>query len=176
MQERGPLAKDTVVGTVMTNCGLETRLGKAGIDLRRVAVGDRYILEKMRQDGLNLGGEPSGHILMTDFARSGDGLLTALQMLTLLKTSGKKASTLFNSFSPNPQRLENLRGIDPAILQDKKLQSDLANIEANLNGKGRVLVRPSGTEALVREMVEAESEALLTEAMDALILRITAES
>ena len=176
MKERKKLAQDTVVGTVMTNCGLETRLGKAGIDLRRVAVGDRYILEKMRQDGLSLGGEPSGHILMTDFARSGDGLLTALQMLTLLKASGKKASTLFNSFSPNPQRLENLRGIDPAILHDKKLQSDLANIEANLNGKGRVLVRPSGTEALVRVMVEAESEALLTEAMDALILCITANS
>jgi phosphoglucosamine mutase len=97
-------------------------------------------------------------------------------MLTLLKTTGKKASTLFNSFSPNPQRLENLSGIDPAILQDKKLQSDLASIEANLNGKGRVLVRPSGTEALVRVMVEAESDALLTEAMDALILRIKADS
>ena len=176
MQERGTLANNAVVGTVMTNRGLEARLGKAGIDLHRVAVGDRYILEKMRQDGLNLGGEPSGHMLMTDFARSGDGLLTALQMLTLLKTSGKKASTLFNSFSPNPQRLENLRGIDPAILQDKKLQSDLANIETNLNGKGRVLVRPSGTEALVRVMVEAETDALVTEAMDALILRITAEA
>jgi len=103
-------------------------------------------------------------------------LLTALQMLILLKTSGKKASTLFNSFSPNPQRLENLRGIDPAILQDKKLQSDLASIENNLNSKGRVLVRPSGTEALVRVMVEAETDTLVTEAMDALILRITAES
>ncbi len=176
MQERGTLANNAVVGTVMTNRGLEARLGKAGIDLHRVAVGDRYILEKMRQDGLNLGGEPSGHMLMTDFARSGDGLLTALQMLTLLKTSGKKASTLFNSFSPTPQRLENLRGIDPVILQDKKLQSDLATIEANLNGKGRVLVRPSGTEALVRVMVEAETDALLTEAMDALILRITAKA
>jgi phosphoglucosamine mutase len=176
MQERGTLANNAVVGTVMTNRGLETRLVKAGIDLHRVAVGDRYILEKMRQDGLNLGGEPSGHMLMTDFARSGDGLLTALQMLTLLKTSGKKASTLFKSFSPNPQRLENLRGIDPAILQDKKLQSDLASIGANLNGKGRILVRPSGTEALVRVMVEAETDALLTEAMDALILRIKAES
>ena len=176
MQERRTLANNAVVGTVMTNRGLEARLGKAGIDLHRVAVGDRYILEKMRQDGLNLGGEPSGHMLMTDFARSGDGLLTALQMLILLKTSGKKASTLFNSFSPNPQRLENLRGIDPAILQDKKLQSDLATIEANLNGKGRVLVRPSGTEALVRVMVEAETDALLTEAMDALILRIAAEA
>ena len=143
---------------------------------RYVEVAKSPLPGRTRLDGLNLGGEPSGHMLMTDFARSGDGLLTALQMLTLLKASSKKASALFNSFSPNPQRLENLRGIDPAILQDKKLQSDLANIETNLNGKGRVLVRPSGTEALVRVMVEAETEALVTEAMDALILRITAEA
>jgi phosphoglucosamine mutase len=129
----------------------------------------------MRQNGLNLGGEPSGHVLMTDFARSGDGLLTALQMLTLLKTSGKKASALFNSFTPNPQRLENLRGIDPAVLDDESLQRDLAKIDEGLNGKGRILVRPSGTETLVRVMAEADNEALLNEVMTALILRIKAE-
>ena len=93
MQEKGTLFTNAVVGTVMSNRGLETMLGRADIDLHRVAVGDRYILEKMRNDGFNLGGEPSGHILMTDFARSGDGLLTALQMLTLLKGSTKKASS-----------------------------------------------------------------------------------
>ena len=175
MQERGKLANAAVVGTLMSNRGLETRLGAAGIALRRAAVGDRYILEKMRQEGLNLGGEPSGHLLMTDFARSGDGLLTALQMLTLLKTSGKKASALFNSFAPSPQRLENLQGIDPAVLYDKNLQRDLAKIEASLNGKGRILVRPSGTETLVRVMVEADNEKLLNEVMTALILRIKAE-
>lgn len=175
MQERGKLANAAVVGTVMSNRGLETRLGAAGITLHRAAVGDRYILEKMRQNGLNLGGEQSGHVLMTDFARSGDGLLTALQMLTLLKTSGKKASALFNSFTPNPQRLENLRGIDPAVLDDESLQRDLAKIYEGLNGKGRILVRPSGTETLVRVMAEADNEALLNEVMTALILRIKAE-
>ena len=176
MQEKGILSKNAVVGTLMSNRGLEKMLGKAGIDLHRVAVGDRYILEKMRNDGLKLGGEPSGHMLMTDFARSGDGLLTALQMLTLLKGSTKKASALFNSFTPNPQRLENLSGIDPAVLKRKSLQAAIHEIEAGLEGQGRVLVRPSGTENLIRVMVEAESEPKLTAAIKALVLCITEES
>ncbi len=175
MQEKGTLSRNTVVGTVMSNRGLETMLGKENIDLHRVAVGDRYILEKMRNDELNLGGEPSGHILMTDFARSGDGLLTALQMLTLLKRSTKKASALFNGFKPSPQRLENLTGIDPIILQREPLQAAIREIETGLGKRGRVLVRPSGTEALIRVMVDAESEPLLTATMDALILRIKEE-
>ena len=175
MKEKGTLSANTVVGTVMSNRGLETMLGKADIQLHRVTVGDRYILEKMRKDEFNLGGEPSGHILMTDFARSGDGLLTALQMLTLLKSSTKKASKLFNGFKPNPQRLENLTGIDPAILRREPLQGAIREIETGLGERGRVLVRPSGTEALIRVMVEAESEPLLRAAMDALILRIKEE-
>jgi phosphoglucosamine mutase len=176
MQEKGTLFTNAVVGTVMSNRGLETMLGRADIDLHRVAVGDRYILEKMRNDGFNLGGEPSGHILMTDFARSGDGLLTALQMLTLLKGSTKKASSMFNSFRPNPQRLKNLTGIDPIILRRKPLQAAIREIETGLGRRGRVLVRPSGTEPLIRVMVEAESEPLLSATMDALILCITDES
>ena len=159
----------------MSNRGLETMLGKANINLQRVAVGDRYIPEKMRNEGLNLGGEPSGHILMTDFARSGDGLLTALQMLTLLIGSTKKASVLFNRFKLNPQRLENLTGIDPIILRRETLRAAIREIDAGLGKRGRVLVRPSGTEALIRVMVEAESEALLKGTMDALILRIKEE-
>ena len=176
MHEKGTLSKNAVVGTFMSNCGLEVMLGKSGIDLHRVAVGDRYILEKMRKDELNLGGEPSGHTLMTDFARSGDGLLTALQMLTLLKNSTKKASVLFNSFTPNPQRLENLTGINPTILQQKSLRAAIHEIEARLGGRGRILVRHSGTENLIRVMVEAESESKLNAAMDALILQITKEA
>jgi phosphoglucosamine mutase len=176
MQEKGTLCTNAVVGTVMSNRGLETMLGRADIDLHRVAVGDRYILEKMRNDGFNLGGEPSGHILMTDFARTGDGLLTALQMLTLLKGSTKKASSVFNSFRPNPQRLKNLTGIDPIILRRKPLQAAIREIETGLGRRGRVLVRPSGTEPLIRVMVEAESEPLLSATMDALILCITDES
>ena len=112
---------------------------------------------------------------MTDFARSGDGLLSALQMLTLLKGSTKKASTLFNGFKPNPQRLKNLTGIDPIILRREPLQAAIREIETGLGRRGRVLVRPSGTEALIRVMVEAESEQLLTATMDALMLSITEE-
>ncbi len=176
MHEKGTLTNNGIVGTVMSNGGLETMLNKVGLDLHRVAVGDRYILEKMRNDGLNLGGEPSGHILMTDFARSGDGLLTALQMLTLLQGSKKTASKLFNSFTPNPQQLENLRGIDPTILESKSLQATIQKIEVGVEGRGRVLVRPSGTEALIRVMVEADSELLLTTTMNALIFCITEEA
>ena len=175
MQEKGMLSKNIVVGTVMSNGGLETMLGNADINLHRVAVGDRYILEKMRNDELNLGGEPSGHILMTDFARSGDGLLTALQMLSLLKSSTKKASTLFNGFKPNPQRLENLTDIDPTVLQRGALQASISRIETGLGTRGRVLVRPSGTEALIRVMVEAETVSLLNTTMNALILCIKEE-
>ena len=176
MYEKGILANNSVVGTVMSNSGLETALGRVGIALERVAVGDRYILKRMRKDGLNLGGEPSGHILMTDFARSGDGLLTALQMLSHLQNKETKASKLFNSFKPNPQQLENIRGVDPAILEGQLLQDTIQKIAVGLEGRGRVLVRPSGTEKLIRVMVEAESEKLLTAAMDALILCITEES
>ena len=176
MHEKGTLINNCVVGTVMSNRGLETMLNKVGIDLHRVAVGDRYVLEKMRSHGLNLGGEPSGHMLMIDSCRSGDGLLTALQMLALLKGSTKKASKLFNSFTPNPQQLENLHGIDPAILESKSLQAAIQKIESELEGTGRVVVRPSGTEALIRVMVEAESKLVLTAAMDSLISCITEES
>jgi len=157
---------------VMSNRGLEMRLREAGLTLHRTNVGDRYILEKMRADGYNLGGEPSGHILMTHLARAGDGLLAALQMLALMQQAEQPASSFFHCFSPSPQRLENLRDIDPQILHDTKLQADLTAIEAEMNGAGRILVRPSGTESLVRVMVEADSDALVARAIDAIILRI----
>ncbi len=172
MKRNSTLYGDAVVGTVMSNCGLESRLAEAGITLHRTAVGDRYILEKLCANGYVLGGEPSGHVLLPNLARAGDGLLAGLQMLALLKESGDMASNLFHSFVPSPQRLENLFGIDPVILQDVNLQNDIKAIEAELNGRGRVLVRASGTENLIRVMVEAETDKLLTSTMDALILRI----
>ena len=175
LHQKGELNGDGVVGTVMTNRGLELCLRDAGLTLHRANVGDRYILEMMRSGGFNLGGEPSGHILMTHLARSGDGLLAALQMLALMQQAEEPASVFFNPFAPWPQRLENLRGIDPKILQNQKLQDDLAAIEANLKGDGRILVRPSGTETLIRVMVEADTDTLLTCTMDALILRIQQE-
>jgi len=172
MQRAGSLVDNAVVGTVMSNRGLEMMLGKAGITLHRTNVGDRYILSKLRADKLAIGGEPSGHILLPGLARAGDGLLAGLQMLALLKQSDKPASALFRCFEPNPQRLENLQGLDPSILADEALQNDIQQIEATMNGNGRVLVRPSGTESLIRVMVEAENNRLLNSTMDALILRI----
>ena len=140
--------------------------------LHRAPVGDRYIVEMMRKTGINLGGEQSGHILLTSLGTSGDGLVAALQMLALLKRSEKPASQLFNVFKPSPQKLKNLRGVDPAILQDADVKVDLAKIEQDLGDAGRILVRPSGTEALIRVMVEANDEALLEAKMDEIILRL----
>ena len=176
LHQKDELNGGGVVGTVMTNRGLELCLRDAGLALHRANVGDRYILEMMRSGGFNLGGEPSGHILMTHLARSGDGLLTALQMLALMQLAEQPANVFFNSFAPCPQRLENLRDIDPKILHNQKLQADLAAIEADMKGDGRILVRPSGTEALIRVMVEADTDTLLNRTMDALILRIQQES
>ena len=164
-----------VVGTVMTNRGLELCLRDVGLILHRANVGDRYILEMMRSGGFNLGGEPSGHILMTHLARSGDGLLAALQMLAFMQEAEQPASVFLKSFAPYPQRLENLRDIDPKILHNRKLQTDLAAIEADMKGDGRILVRSSGTEPVIRVMVEADTDMLLTRTMDALILRIQQE-
>jgi len=172
LQQKGQLDGDGVVGTVMSNRGLETRLAEAGLTLHRANVGDRYILEMMRAGGFNLGGEPSGHVLMTHLARAGDGLLAALQLLALMQKADKPASAFFHSFTPSPQRLENLRGLDPAILKDPAITADIAAIEADMNGNGRVLVRASGTESLIRVMVEADTDAVMTHTMDALILRI----
>ena len=175
LHQKEELKGGGVVGTVMTNSGLELCLRDAGLTLHRANVGDRYILEMMRSGGFNLGGEPSGHILMMHLARSGDGLLAALQMLALMQEAEQPASVFLNSFAPCPQCLKNLRNVDPKILHKKKLQADLAEIEADMKGDGRILVRPSGTEALIRVMVEAKTNTLLTRTMDALILRIQRE-
>ena len=169
LHKKDELNCGVVVGTVMSNRGLERVLREAGLALHRANVGDRYILEMMRSGGFNLGGESSGHILMTHLARSGDGLLAALQMLALMQQAEQLASQFFNCFVPSPQRLENLSGIDPNVLRNEKLQADLAAIEADMRGDGRILVRPSGTELLIRVMVEADSDALLTHTMDAII-------
>ena len=140
--------------------------------LHRARVGDRYILEMMRQTGINLGGEQSGHILITSLGTSGDGLVAALQMLALLKRGEQPASQLFNAFTPSPQKLENLRGLNPILLQDEEVKADLGRIETKLGDAGRILVRPSGTEALIRVMVEADDDAVLEATMAEIILRL----
>ncbi len=172
MKAEGTLEGDGVVGTVMSNRGLETYLGSLGLTLHRSRVGDRYILETMRKTGINLGGEPSGHVLMTSLSTSGDGLMAALQVLAVLQQSQRPASEVLGLYTPSPQKLENLTGMDPAILKDEAVKKDLAKIETALGDAGRILVRPSGTEALIRVMVEADDEARLDATMAEIILRL----
>ena len=157
-----------VIGTLMSNLGLEQRLAEAGIGFARAPVGDRYIHEMMMQTGSNLGGEPSGHILMPDVIRSGDGLVAALQVLALMVRQQKPASQLLGSFAKVPQKLVNLSGVDKARLDDPKLVKLKDSLETDFAGEGRIVLRASGTEPLVRVMVEAEDEARLDKAMDAL--------
>ena len=158
-----------VIGTVMSNLGLETLLAKHNIGFERAAVGDRYIYERMVKTDSNLGGEPSGHVLLPQLTRTGDGLIAALQILSVICRTGKPASELLSCFTPIPQRLVNLRDIDMAVLSDKRVTAQVAAVEAELGGQGRVLLRPSGTEPLIRVMVEAVDKARLDAAIDKLV-------
>ena len=165
-----------VIGTVMSNLGLETLLAKHNIGFERAAVGDRYIYERMVKTGSNLGGEPSGHVLLPQLTRTGDGLIAALQILSVICRTGKPASELLSCFTPIPQRLVNLRDIDMDVLSDKRVTAQVAAVEAELGGQGRVLLRPSGTEPLIRVMVEAVDKARLDAAMDKLVTVLKAAS
>ncbi|UWQ39550.1 phosphoglucosamine mutase (plasmid) [Leisingera aquaemixtae] len=159
---KGRLSHNTLVTTVMSNLGLENYLADQGISLRRTAVGDRYVVEEMRQGGFNMGGEQSGHIVITDNTTTGDGLLAGLQVLALLKETGEKASRLTRQFTPVPQLLQNVRyapGQNP--LDQAAVQDAIRRGEAELNGSGRLLIRKSGTEPLIRVMGESMDEALL---------------
>jgi phosphoglucosamine mutase len=155
-----------VVGTTMSNLGLERYLSSHGLSLHRAPVGDRYVVEKMRASGHNLGGEQSGHIIMTDFATTGDGLLAGLQMLAVMRRQERPMSEFGRAFEPLPQRLRNCRLNGGRPLEEADVQSCIAAAEARLNGRGRMLVRPSGTEPLIRVMVEADDEGLLVGVLD----------
>ena len=158
----GRLAGNTLVATVMSNLGLERWLEGKGIDLHRTGVGDRYVVQAMRQGGYNLGGEQSGHIVMRDYATTGDGLLAALQFLAAMAETGKPASALSHMFTPCPQLLKNVRyKAGGAPLEDAKVQSVIAAAHSRLEHRGRLLIRKSGTEPLIRVMAESEDETLL---------------
>ena len=158
MKKNNQLNDNKVVGTLMSNLGLENYLNKQNIGLFRTKVGDRYILDKMIKSNCKLGGEPSGHILLSDFAKTGDGLLTAIKILSLLKKSGLKASEFLRPFTPIPQSLKNLKNVNKDILSKDKI-TNLVKTQQNLLGSnGRILLRPSGTEDLVRIMVESNDE------------------
>lgn len=159
--KRDRLSGGGVVATVMSNLGLERRLKAEGLTLERTQVGDRYVMERMRAGGFNIGGEQSGHIILHDHATTGDGLMAALQVLAVLVDSGKKMSELARQFEPVPQLLENVRFSGGKPLDDKAVQAAIAEGHAALEGQGRLLVRPSGTEKLIRVMAEGDDEALV---------------
>ncbi len=162
LKARGELKRNTVVGTVMSNFGLERALAKAGITLVRTAVGDRYLLEKMMAGGYNFGGEQSGHLIFLDYNTTGDGLISGLQILSLMKRSGRSLSDLVGCMKPVPQILVNILVKEkPDLSGVPGFQQALRKGEAKLDGRGRVLVRYSGTEPLLRIMVEGEGEALI---------------
>lgn len=171
----GKLNHNTLVATVMSNLGLERFLGDRGLHLERTAVGDRYVVERMRQGGFNLGGEQSGHIVMTDYATTGDGLLAGLQFLAAMVETGRAASELTQNFERVPQLLKNVRysaGQDPLGLEQVK--KVIADSEIKLNGYGRLLIRKSGTEPLIRVMAECEDPVLLEHVVDGIVSEVQA--
>lgn len=166
----GKLAGGALVATVMSNLGLEQFLDARGLRLERTNVGDRYVVERMRAGGFNLGGEQSGHIVMTDHATTGDGLMAGLQFLAEMCQSGKAASELLHQFDPVPQLLKNVRfGAGQTPLEDAVVQAAIAQAEADLATGGRLLIRKSGTEPLVRVMAEHEDAALMERAVDSVV-------
>jgi phosphoglucosamine mutase len=166
----GRLSGGALVATVMSNLGLERFLEGRGLRLERTAVGDRYVVERMREGGFNLGGEQSGHIVMTDYATTGDGLVAGLQFLAEMVRTGKPASELTRSFSTVPQMLKNVRfaaGAKP--LEIEAVQRVIRANEERIEGLGRILIRKSGTEPLIRVMAECEDEALLAAVVDEIV-------
>jgi phosphoglucosamine mutase len=164
---RGLLARNTLVATVMSNLGLERLLAGQRIGLVRTKVGDRYVVEAMRAEGYNLGGEQSGHIVLSDYVTTGDGLLAALQVLNVLVDEQRPASEVCKLFDPYPQRLRSIRfHQETPPLEDAAVQAAIASGEARLAGSGRLVIRASGTEPVIRVMGEAESPDLLEQVVD----------
>jgi phosphoglucosamine mutase len=173
--DEGRLKGNALVATVMSNLGLERFLGARGVGLERTGVGDRYVVERMRAGGFNLGGEQSGHIVMTDYATTGDGLMAGLQFLAEMVRTGQPASSLTASFEKVPQLLQNVRYAEGQTpLEAASVQSAIAAAEAALIGKGRLLIRKSGTEPLVRVMAECEDDALLVQVVQGIVAEVEA--
>jgi phosphoglucosamine mutase len=172
--EAGTLKGGALVATVMSNLGLERFLESKGIALHRANVGDRHVLELMRDRGCNVGGEQSGHIILSDHATTGDGLVAALQVLAALVGSGKPASELLHLFDPLPQMLKNVRFKGGAPLEAQSVKDAIAAGEAKLAGQGRLLIRKSGTEPLIRVMAEGEDKALVGRVVDDICAAVAA--
>ncbi|SUP52155.1 Phosphoglucosamine mutase [Weissella viridescens] len=153
------MKQDTIVTTIMSNIGMYKAMEENGIKSVKTDVGDRYVVEEMVKSGYNLGGEQSGHVVFLDWANTGDGLLTALQLLHVMKATGKPLSELAGQMTSYPQVLINVRVQDKKVaLQNEEIQASIEAVEKDMNGNGRVLVRPSGTQDLLRVMVEAPTD------------------
>jgi phosphoglucosamine mutase len=161
MKEKGMLKDDTVVVTIMSNLGLDIAFKENNIKTVKTKVGDRYVLEEMLNSGYSIGGEQSGHIIFLDYNTTGDGLISALALLSIMKEKGKSLSSLASIMTELPQVLYNAKvvnGKQNAYLKDKEIMDEIKRIEEKLDGNGRVLIRPSGTEPLVRVMLEGEDK------------------
>jgi phosphoglucosamine mutase len=172
-QADGRLAQPGVVATVMSNLGLERYLGNLGIALVRTPVGDRYVLEHMRANGHNVGGEQSGHIILSDYTTTGDGLLAALQVLAVVKKLEEPVSKVCHRFDPLPQVLKNVRYKSGKPLENATVRTAIQAAEARLIGQGRLLVRPSGTEPVIRVMGEGDDKVLVEEVVDGIVDALT---
>ncbi len=175
-QARGRLAGNGIVATVMSNLGLERYLGDLGLTLARTPVGDRYVVEHMRKHGYNVGGEQSGHMVLSDFATTGDGLVSALQILSVVIESGKPVSEVCNRFEPLPQILESVRFEDGQPLEEQSVQSVIDESKTRLGNTGRLVIRPSGTEPVIRVMAEGDDADLVGAVVNDIVdaLRATA--
>ncbi|WOR14166.1 phosphoglucosamine mutase [Hyphomonas sp. FCG-A18] len=165
-KKSGLLSTDGVVTTVMSNLGLEKHLESLGISLERTKVGDRYVVERMRSGGFNLGGEQSGHIVMSDYSTTGDGLMAALQVLAVMVETGKPLSDLAHVFDKVPQKLVNVRYKNKDPLETQSVKTAITDAETRLGKSGRLVIRKSGTEPLVRVMAEAEDAKLMDEVVE----------
>ena len=163
---KGQLRGGGVVATIMSNLGLERYFEGLGLTLKRTKVGDRYVLETMRAKGFNVGGEQSGHMILSDYGTTGDGLVAGLQVLAELVVAGKPASEVLNRFEPLPQLLKNVRFKGRSPLEREDVKAAIAGGEARLDGRGRVVIRKSGTEPLIRVMAEGEDEGLVRQVVD----------
>src|SRR5882672_1383305 len=168
-KDDGRLQRPGVVATVMSNYGLEQCLRGLGLTLIRTPVGDRYVLEQMRQHGYNLGGEPSGHIILSDYTTTGDGFVAALQVLAVVKKRGQPVSKVCHRFDPWPQVTKNVRYRSGKPHEHRKVRSAIADAEKRLNGHGRLIVRPSGTEPVIRVTGEGDDRMLVEEVVDGIV-------
>jgi phosphoglucosamine mutase len=153
----------------MSNLGLERHLKQQGIDLVRTPVGDRYVLEQMREHGYNVGGEPSGHIILSDYATTGDGFVAALQVLAVVKKNDRPVSEVCHRFDPLPQVMKNVRYSNGKPLEHAKVISAIADAEQKLGRQGRLIIRPSGTEPVIRVMGEGDDKILVEEVVDGIV-------